>query len=103
MDNVNIGDAVTVSSSRFVGLVHNVDRGRALAWVNWPDNCGMPDVVALGILIVVQRREYILQALQALQPAIGYDPFSLALQERRQNAVVVIDQPRTPNYLRGGR
>ncbi len=86
--NIDIGDAVVVRANRVVGIVYNMDRGRALAWVVWPDNSGMSEVVALGALQIIKPRAEIMSALQALQP-IG-DLFTSTLLSPA--SAVVIDQ-----------
>lgn len=66
--NIQRGNAVVVSGSNAVGIVTTVDRGQGLAWVVWPDGCGLSDCVPIGNLQTIADRSEITAALQVIAP-----------------------------------
>jgi hypothetical protein len=69
MDNeISRGCAVSTRGSMVIGIVTTVDRSRGLAWVIWPDRCGLSECQPMDYLQAVCDRETITHAIQVIAP-----------------------------------
>ena len=68
MNYVERGSAVVARGSKVVGIGLQFDRSEGLAWVMWPDRCGLSECMSLDNLQVICDRDTIAQALQVIAP-----------------------------------
>ena len=66
-NTIDIGSAVVLSG--VAGIVRQIDRGEGLAWIIWPDDCGLSDCQSAGNLHEIASRDAIMVAVQTIVPA----------------------------------
>lgn len=67
-NRIERGSAAVVHGSNVIGIVSTVDRAQGLAWVIWPDRCGLSECQALDCLQAICDRETITAAIQVIAP-----------------------------------
>lgn len=67
-DQVERGSAVITRGSNVIGIVTNVSQSQGLAWVIWPDRCGLSECQPIDHLQAICDRGTITEALQVIAP-----------------------------------
>lgn len=55
-------------NSTIVGIVTQIDRTRGLAWIAWPDECGLSEACPISSLQIVCERDLLISVIQAIAP-----------------------------------
>lgn len=67
-NQVERGSAAITRGSNVIGIVSKVDHGQGLAWVIWPDRCGLGECQPIDHLQAICDRGTITEALQVIAP-----------------------------------
>lgn len=63
---VEEGAAVVTRGANTIGIVTTIDRSQGLAWVLWPDRCGLAKCQALECLQALCDRATVTEAIQVI-------------------------------------
>ena len=66
-NTIDIGSVVVLSG--VAGIVSQIDHGDGIAWVIWPNDCGLSDCQSASNLREIASRDAIMEAVQTLAPS----------------------------------